>query len=199
MTALATAALPTIKTALGVNDTSRDTELLALAERAISAIGGYLGRPVVPTECEDSFTEICGPLLLPSFPVSPDDVSVTCNGAVLSPGSFRVFARTGTVWRQQGNCLKYFFSTDTVDVAYTGGNYVYPYPDWLMQSVVQTTLSLEADGGSGVAQGEVRREAIAGVYSVDYGTSGSDSYGFIPAVAIDFLREHRAPGAANNG
>lgn len=198
MTALATAALPLIKTALRETTSARDAELTALAERAITAIGAYLGRPVVPTTVSQEFLGVCGPMLLEAFPVA-SITSVTKDGSVLDSGTYRLFSRTGALWKQQGNCLKFWTSEEVLTVVYSGGNYVAPYPEWLMQSVVQTALALEADGGTGVTSDEVRRESIAGVYSVDYGSSGSDSYGILPPLVIDFLQEHRAPGMAHNG
>lgn len=74
-------ALATVKTRLGITDTSKDALLAILITAASAAISGYLGRPLSREQYQEARPgDGERRLLLPRYPIDPDSVTATIDG-----------------------------------------------------------------------------------------------------------------------
>lgn len=201
MSALSDAVLLSVKQVLGITGSAEDSVLAPLIDQAITEVAGYLGRDVLPATYTQEVYNHSGPILLDHFPIA-SITTVTVNGAVTGSEGYHLVRSNGILWRKQVNCAKAWMPNDVVTVVYEGANFVAPFPAWLIIALTQTALAVREEAGAGYVIGEARKEAVAGVYSVDYGSyAGSESgaVGHIPFTAIEVLRPYAVPGCGSYG
>lgn len=201
MSALSDAVLVRVKIALGIVGTAQDTELTGYINQAISEVGAYLGRDLLPATYTEAFFNVTGAIILTHYPVA-SITTVVANGDTIDPAGYQLALATGMLWRKSGNCLKFWTHCESVEITYVGANFVAPFPEWLLFALTETSLGIETAVGGGAYTSDARKESVAGVYSIDFGASASESYsnyGRIPGRAVEVLGPYRFMGAVYNG
>ena len=119
--------LATVKTLLGITDTSEDARLALFISQASDAIGRFCGRvfaaetvtEVFRLEASVSVPEPA-PLCLARRPVSPSGLAVTIEGVPVASENLEIDPASGLLWRiASGSRVPW--PTTAVVVSYTGG------------------------------------------------------------------------------
>jgi len=191
-----------MKLYLGVDplDLTRDAELTAYINRAIGMIEAYLGRGILTAAYTDSLDVPGEHIKVKNWPL----VTLTelkLDGEVQDLAELRLYLDLGMIKKISGFCLVSMRGC-FAEFSYTGG-YPDPLPVWLEESIIQTALSIKNDteSGGGGSSGNLKRESVQGVYSVEYETGntssssveGNFSPGSLPDSVLTILESQKEP------
>ena len=168
------------------NDTSRDDELSLFIQMAGQACEKYIDNKLVSQEVTEKFSHSRTPIALRYWPAG-SLVSVIKDGDDVT-ADWEVFTDDGIQWAvrdRSGSSVSCSF--DQLDILYNCG--YDPLPADLAYAIARTSLGYEQNG----ATGEVKRESIVGVGSIDYATSADDvgAEGMLSASTVDTLNLYR--------
>ena len=171
--------LATVKTMLGITDTSEDARLALFITQASDAIGRVCRRvfaaetvtEVFRLEASVSVPEPA-PLCLTRRPVSPSGITVTVEGASIAAEDVEIDPASGLIWRVASG-RRTPWPTTPVSVSYTGG-YVVPAstPPAVARACVLTVAAYRASTARDpMMKAETTFDVAKFEYSVDAPTA----------------------------
>ena len=180
--------LDLIKDKLGVIDSSRDEELSMYLQISGESCEKYIDNKIATQEVIEQISRSYSPVALRYWPVS-DVTKVTIDG-VEEVDNYELFTDEGIKWVSNDRCcVSYPGCFKQMQITYTAG--YEPLPTELGYAVVVGGVAYETQQGA--VSGEVKKESVVGVGSVEYTTSGEATTGFgvLPPSVTDTLELYR--------
>lgn len=194
--------LSNVKSRLGITGTTYDTFLTNEITVISDSIEGYCRRRFNEFDYEQTFYRgdyVPSQMLeLFHFPVSDVD-SITEDGVVVDPATYRLHKPTGRIIRTTGT---FFFATETV-VTFTAG-----YPDGevpspvlsVLDSLVEERYNKKVSGVSLNFGSDVQRISIPGAIAIDFdytlnNNERKSAYGIILGNTVNVLDSYRSERA----
>lgn len=193
--------LSNVKTRLNITDSSFDTFLTQQITLVSDTIEAYLRRKVLQTTFTQHFykSDYNTSLLMQlyAYPVGAI-TSVTEDGVVLDPASYRLHKPTGSVLRT--DTAPFFRAVETV-VVYTAGWATVPSPILtVLDSVISERYNKKASGIELNFGSDVQRIAIPGTISIDFDFTLNNNergsyFGVILGNNLNILDQYRSDRA----
>ncbi|GAF81215.1 unnamed protein product [marine sediment metagenome] len=180
--------LDLMKDKLGIGDTSRDDELSMYLQIAGEASEKYIDNKIATQEVAEEFSRSFSPVALRFWPVT-EVLKVFVDG-VDQVDDYELFTDEGLKWVTKDKCsINYPGCFEQMQITYTAG--YEPLPTELGYAVVVGGIAYETQQGA--VSGEVKKESVVGVGSVEYTTSGEATTGFgvLPPSVTDTLDLYR--------
>ena len=172
-----------------ITDTSRDDELSLWLQMAGEACEAYCDNALAAGDVTERHAVTFSPVSLRYWPVfSTDTATITIDGEDVT-ADYEFFYGPGvdyvTVSRTSRTCPDQF---KQMDITYEAG--YEPLPTDLGYAIVATARNY--DSGV-VGTGEVKKESVVGVGSIEYATSADDtgSFGSLSSVTVTTLDKYR--------
>jgi len=194
----------TLTLAGGVDgDASRDAELQAYIDVAVSYIDSYMNRTMLAADHLDIMQEPkqFSSFITKNWPINTV-ASITSKGVVQTLTDYKIYNSLGKIILFTPEYIQMPIDGTYVEVQYNAGYLPGQEPAWLIEAIAMTAASISSKkgtGGTSVAAGSVKSESITGVYSVSYfsaseqNTTASVSlgYGIIPDSVMVLLDAHK--------
>ena len=172
-----------------ITDTSRDSELSLWLQMAGEACEAYCDNALAAGDVTERHAVTFSPVSLRYWPVfSTDTATITIDGEDVT-ADYEFFYGPGvdyvTVSRTSRTRPDQF---KQMDITYQAG--YEPLPTDLGYAIVATARNYDAGV---VGTGEIKRESVVGVGSIDYATSADDtgSYGSLSSITVTTLDKYR--------
>jgi hypothetical protein len=183
--------LELLKGQLDITDNARDPELSMYLEMAGQAAEKYIDNIIDQRDVTENISISRHPVPARYDPVS-GLTSITVDGEDVT-ANYELFQDEGLSWAvkdRSGGAITGSF--DQMTLVYTAG--YDPIPADLGFALVQASMSYEAGGAA--SGGEVKREQVTGVGTIEYSTSDDSSsqnikVGMLPGVATAVLNLYR--------
>lgn len=177
--------LELMKQLMGVTDNTQDTELSMYLQMAGEAAEKYIDNKIVLQEVVENFIRTVSPIALRYYPVG--GLTSVVNDGTDETDSWSVYAEDGIYWITKGDFSGTPFKQLTV--TYNAG--FDPIPAETGYAIATIAINYEQSGGS--ASGQVKKEVINGVGSVEYVTSADadGNVGLISPATIGVLDKYR--------
>lgn len=198
--------LEMFKTFLGIADSAQDTALTMALNTAGPTLETYINNVIPKQECEDRYPHHFGTVTLDNSPVTDTAIVVVLDGVTqdnysvyTSRGRMGHLTRTDSAQDVPMDWRKYEQAVVTYEAGYDA------LPVDLAWAIIYTAAPVFKSDGTGTtpggATGDVKKQMITGVGSIEYDVGSSsgggaiEAFGIIPETAAQLAQKYKRMNA----
>ena len=176
--------LELMKNLMGISDSARDDELSMYLDMAGRAAESYIDNKLVSQEVTEKYAFTMSPIALRYYPADTL-TDVTVDGGD-ETDDWALYTSDGVTWSAKSAAFRNC-EFKQMSITYTAG--LNPLPSEVGYALSKIAMAYESQTGSG----NVKKEVINGVGSIEYvtGADSSSSIGFISPSALGVLERYR--------